>query len=75
MGRGTKKERAEYVSRRSRELAQSGEYKDWMSIELALRAEGFPEARQLLDSRFIRQELDEMCKWARESKEKKQKPS
>ena len=42
---GTQRERAEYISRRAYEMALSGDYEDWMSIELALRGEGYDEAR------------------------------
>lgn len=61
----TKRERAEHITRRSNELAASGQYASWLSIEHALRAEGFDEARQQLDNRFVRAELDELCRRAR----------
>jgi hypothetical protein len=59
-----KKERSELIHRLADEMARSGDYKDWGSIERALRAQGYLEARQLLDSQFRRQELDEMCNQA-----------
>lgn len=59
-----KKELEEIVYRRADELARSGNYQDWRSIEIELRHEGFLKARQLLDSRFRRQELNNMCKQA-----------
>ncbi|MGP1666364.1 MAG: hypothetical protein ACTS5I_10755 [Rhodanobacter sp.] len=65
-----KKQRAELIMKRANELAESGECADWMSIEIKLRHEGFREARQLLDNQFIRQELNEMCRLAREQKQK-----
>lgn len=55
----------EYLSRRSREVATSGDYGDYMSIEIALRAEGFPEAREFLNSRLLRWELNRLCNQAR----------
>jgi hypothetical protein len=61
----TKAEIHEYLSRRSREMAESGDYGDYMSIELALKAEGFPEARGFLDSRLLRWELNRLCNQAR----------
>jgi len=61
-----KKQRGEVIWKRATELAQSGKYADHMSIEIALRHKGFPEARQELDSRVLRQELNEMCKAARQ---------
>ena len=63
--KGTKKDRANYISKRSWEMATSGQYADWMQIELALRSEGYSEARQQLDSQFLRQELNQMCREAR----------
>lgn len=64
-----KKERSEFIHRRACELARSGKFKDWISIEIALRHEGYPEARQILDSQFLRQELNEMCNQAQQEKE------
>lgn len=62
-----KSERAELIDRRADEMARSGQYQDWGSIERALRAAGHSEARQLLDSQFRRQELNEMCRQARQT--------
>lgn len=59
--RQTKQERRAYINTRSEELARSGKYKDWQEIELALRVEGFPEARGELDSRFKREWLNKLC--------------
>jgi hypothetical protein len=41
--RQTKRERREYIHQRALEMARSGEHPDFMSIELALRAEGYSE--------------------------------
>jgi hypothetical protein len=67
MTRMRKAERREYVSRRSRELAMSGKFDHWPQIEFELRfIEGFPEARQWLDSHSTRRELDQLCSQAKE---------
>ncbi len=58
-------ERAGYVYRRCRQMAASGLYKDHLDIETALAAEGYPEARDLLDSGPLRQELNAACGRAR----------
>ena len=63
-----KKASAEYIHRRARELAESVKYDDYMRIKHVLRHESFREARQILDSRILRQELNEMCKLAHENK-------
>jgi len=63
-----KAERIEQVSKLSREYAQSGDYSNWYSIEQALRRQGFPEARTVLDSKYTRDQLDEMCKFAQAAK-------
>ena len=47
---------------RAEELARSGKYPDWGSIEHALKSEGYKKARIWLDDRFIRQELNDLCK-------------
>lgn len=59
-----KKELEEIINRRADELALSGKHKDWRSIEFELSHEGFLKVRQLLDSRFRRQELNDFCKQA-----------
>jgi hypothetical protein len=63
--RQTKNERREYIQQRALEMAQSGEHDDYMSIELALRAEGYHEARGELDSGHLRDRLNTLCKQAR----------
>ena len=64
----TKRQQREYVPRRARELARSGEFPTWWSIEVHLRhAEGCPEARHVLDNEAVREELDRLCREARES--------
>jgi hypothetical protein len=63
----SKKERAEFIDREADAMARSGKYADWLSIEHALRHQGYPEARQVLDDQFRRKELNEMCHQARES--------
>jgi hypothetical protein len=63
-----KRDRHEYVMQRARELAQSGEFDGWIDIEFELRnAEGLEEAKGWLDSRFVREELDQICKQNRKS--------
>ena len=57
-----------YLSRRSYELAESGDYGDYMSIDFALRVEGYPEARGFLDSRVRRWELNNLCNQARRTR-------
>lgn len=56
-----KADRQAYVNRRADELAETGQYRNWLAIEYAIRAEGFSEARQWLDSPFKRKWLDEIC--------------
>lgn len=67
MRRMNKRERQEYVLRRARELATSGRFDRWLNVEWELRfEEGFSEARQWLDSSFLRKELDGLCAKAKE---------
>jgi hypothetical protein len=60
----TKMQRADHISRRSKEMAESGQFRDFLEIEFALRADGFYEARGQLDSPAIRQFLNELCRQA-----------
>ena len=57
----------ERMWRRAYELARSGKFPGWITIEWELRFnEGFPEALQLLNKPFIRAELNELCDQARQ---------
>jgi len=56
----------ERIWRRAYELARSGKFPCWITIEWELRfKENFPEARSMLEDAFIRAELDELCRQAR----------
>jgi hypothetical protein len=50
-----KNERHQAILDRAFALARSGKYERWLQIEWDLRADGFPEARQVLDSEFLRE--------------------
>ncbi|MCI0706099.1 MAG: hypothetical protein L0Y80_01260 [Ignavibacteriae bacterium] len=65
-----KEERHSYVRKRAQELAQSGNYSDWLSIEWAIRKEGYEEARSILDDHYVRKNLNETCKIAQSDAEK-----
>lgn len=61
----TKREQREYIGPRARELAKSGKFSNWLTIEHHLRfTEYCPEARHVLDDERIREELDRLCKEA-----------
>lgn len=62
-----KRERHAYILREARELAKTGKYDRRLLIEMHLRSEGFPEARQVLDNDFLRKELDQLCRDARKN--------
>jgi hypothetical protein len=57
----TKEERKSYVSSRAVELAQSGKHSSYQTIEIAIGAEGYPEARDWLDDHAFRDYLDRLC--------------
>lgn len=60
-----KKQRAEFIHKRARELANSGDYEDHKAVEFALLREGYPEAHEVLDDRgYLRQEMDNLCQAA-----------
>ncbi|MCA0058034.1 hypothetical protein [Mesorhizobium sp. B261B1A] len=61
-----KKERLAYILRRSRDLADTGDFAGWLQIEWRIvHQERLHEARHVLDNSFIRSQLDEACKRAR----------
>lgn len=65
----TKRRQREYVGPRARELAKSGEFRNWLAIEHHLRfEESCPEARHVLDNERAREELDRLCEVARDGK-------
>ena len=58
--------RKSYLKSRARELAASGRFERWQSIEFELKfVEGLPEAHVLLAGRRIRKTLDLLCQQAR----------
>jgi hypothetical protein len=61
-----KDNRKSYLRSRARELAVTGRFERWQSIEFELRfVEGLPEAIVLLSDRRIRKKLDLLCQNAR----------
>ena len=63
-----RKQRAVFIRKRARELANSGDHENYRDIEFALRVEGYREAHSVLDDSFVREDLDKSCKFAREKK-------
>jgi hypothetical protein len=62
----TRDGRKSYLTSRARELAASGRFERWQSIEFELKfVEGLPEAPVLLAGRRIRKTLDLLCQQAR----------
>lgn len=57
-------ERAQYIGQRSREMAESGAYKDSKQIGIELQKLGFHEAPQQLEGPIRRDYLDRLCKFA-----------
>jgi hypothetical protein len=49
------------IRTRAREMAMTRQFRGWRSIEIALRADGYPKARSVLDDHFFRRELDALC--------------
>lgn len=50
---------------RARALARSGDYANWSYIEAKLRRDGYDDALRVLGSPVLREELDRLCKAAR----------
>lgn len=62
-----RRDRTSYIDQRATELAATGLYSGWLSIELAIVSEGYPEARAQLDNPARRQRLDRVCAKAQKS--------
>lgn len=55
-------DKQERIWGRAYEMARSGKFPCWITIEWELRFnENIPEARQMLEDTFIRTELDRLC--------------
>lgn len=67
----TKEARATAMTRKAEEMANSGDYADYLDIEAALSAEGYTEARTHLDRSHFRDRLRRMCDAARARKANK----
>jgi len=67
--RMNKNQRHEYIVRRARELAATGKYLNYTVIEAVLTSEGLPGARHVLDSVWLREELNQSCAKARQGAE------
>ena len=50
---------------KAEELARSGKHENWLSIEFALRAQGFSNAREALDRDWVRERIDTLCSEAK----------
>ena len=61
MPRETQETRSSYIERRASELAATGAFINCHAIEVALRAQGYLEAREVLDRRNKRELLTELC--------------
>jgi len=59
-----KAERHSFILRRAWELAETGQYANWLFVEIALRQEGHHEAPGVLDKESERYLLDVMCERA-----------
>ncbi len=59
-----REQKIQEILKRADEYAATGKHDNWLSIERRISSEGFPEARRVLDERFIRDRLDSLCKVA-----------
>lgn len=65
-----KDERYTYIRKQAYELARSGKYVSWLSIEWSLINEGFIEANTILNNTETREEINQICKTAQSSTER-----
>ncbi len=49
------------ILKRAREMAQSGNYRMWLDIEVELRTHSEPYAQTVLADPKVRSELDQLC--------------
>jgi hypothetical protein len=56
-----KADRRAYVRDQARELAATGDFTDYLDIEIHLRTHGYHEAEDWLADSDIRQQLDKIC--------------
>ncbi len=64
----TRRDRITHIDQRASELASTGLYSGWLAIEHAIVAEGYPEARAILDSPGRHERLDRVCASAKAAK-------
>ncbi len=57
-------QRRAYICERARHLARSGRYRSWETVALHLVADGYNDARDILDDPVLIEELDSYCKRA-----------
>lgn len=57
----SKRERRAYIRNRAYTMAKTRNYRNFLIIEMHLRAKGYAEARQVLDDKLIRRELNALC--------------
>ena len=57
-------ERAKYIHKRARELAQTGWHKSFSSVASALRSEGHLNVDEALNNPSEREELNRLCREA-----------
>lgn len=67
--------REEYINRKAYSLAASGAHIDCITIVSALVDEGYPEAREFLDSDLIRSDLRRICRQHWAAKGGKERPT
>lgn len=65
LSKSERNERSGYIQRRAMELARSGNHENWLSVEIAIRSEGYDEARRELDQAWLRDEIDKACRLAK----------
>jgi hypothetical protein len=63
MEAGMKRDRGQipYLETKARQLARTGKYPHWRSIQAALLSEGFSEAQKLFANRWTQAEVDRIC--------------
>ena len=69
-----KRQREEFCRKRAREMAHSGDFADHLEIQTRLELDGYAEVYDAVDRRFLRQDLDNICKAAAAKKAQRKEP-
>ena len=78
MARSKKRERRAEIQRMAEELARSGEFSQWVMVEVHLRTQhdvSYDESKDAFDDPWQKSRIDRLCREARERSERDESPT